>query len=262
MKSFKNKLIAVTRPLERSREAVQIIEDYDGKAFVAPTLELQISSSQSLIKLCERVVELDWLVFTSPTSILSLFKHCTNLKDNLNPDCRIAVIGPRTGNYLLEYGLKADIVPDDYTAEGLLEVFQNIDIKYKLIGIPRTFAARDTLPMGLEDMGAEVLLAEAYKSGLPKDKKKVYQLIKSVINREVDAVTFTSTLTAQNLFEIVKKEELDDFLEPLKNGEVLVAVIGPVTAKPLEERGIPIIIPDKYTVKAMLNRLRDEFSNE
>jgi uroporphyrinogen-III synthase len=60
----------------------------------------------------------------------------------------------------------------------------------------------------------------------------------------------------------VKKEELDDFLEPLKNGEVLVAVIGPVTAKPLEERGIPIIIPDEYTVKAMLNRLREEFSNE
>ena len=30
-------------------------------------------------------------------------------------------------------------------------------------------------------MGAEVLLAEAYKSGLPKDREKVYQLIKSVI---------------------------------------------------------------------------------
>ncbi len=259
MKSFKNKLIAVTRPLERSEEAVQIIEDYDGEALVVPTLELQISSSQSLIKLCERISELDWLVFTSPTSILSLFKHCTHLKDKLNPNCRIAVIGPRTGNYLQEYGLEADIIPDNYTAEGLLEVFQNINIKYKMIGIPRTFAARDTLPKGLEDMGAEVLLAEAYKSGLPKDRKKVYQLIKSVINREVDAVTFTSTLTAKNLFEMVNKEELNDFLEPLKDGEVLVAAIGPVTAKPLKEKGIPTIIPDEYTVKAMLNKLRDEF---
>ncbi|MGA2676801.1 MAG: uroporphyrinogen-III synthase [Methanobacterium sp.] len=259
MKNFKNKLIAVTRPLERSAEAVQIIEDYDGEALVVPTLELQISSSQSLIKLCERINELDWLVFTSPTSILSLFKHCTPLKDKLNPNCRIAVIGPRTGNYLQEYGLEADIIPDNYTAEGLLEVFQNIDLKYKLIGIPRTFAARDTLPKGLEDMGAEVLLAEAYKSGLPKDKKRIYKLIKSVINREVDAVTFTSTLTAQNLFEMVKKEELNDFLEPLKDGEILVAAIGPVTAKPLKEKGIPTIIPDEYTVKAMLNKLRDEF---
>ena len=31
MKSFKSKLIALTRPLERSDEAVKIIEDYMGK---------------------------------------------------------------------------------------------------------------------------------------------------------------------------------------------------------------------------------------
>ncbi len=257
MKTFKNKVIAVTRPLERSDEAVKLIEAYDGEAFVAPTLELQISSSQSLIKLCENAGELDWLIFTSPTSILSLFKHCPDLKDKLNSNCRIAVIGPRTGNYLEEYGLKADIIPDKYTAEGLLAIFEDINIKDKFIGIPRTFAARDVLPIGLEDMGADVLLAEAYKSGLPKDKRKVHQLIKKVINREVDAITFTSTLTAQNLFEMVKEEELNDFLQPLMNGEVLVAAIGPVTAKILEDKGLPTIIPDEYTVEAMLNKLRD-----
>ena len=257
MKTFKNKVIAVTRPLERSDEAVKLIEAYDGEAFVAPTLELQISSSQSLIKLCEMAGELDWLIFTSPTSILSLFKLCHDLKDKLNSDCRIAVIGPRTGNYLEEYGLKADIIPDKYTAEGLLAIFEDINIKDKFIGIPRTFAARDVLPIGLEDMGADVLLAEAYKSGLPKDKRKVHQLIKKVINREVDAVTFTSTLTAQNLFEMVKEEELNDFMQPLKDSEVLVAAIGPVTAKILEEKGLPTMIPDEYTVKAMLNKLRD-----
>ncbi len=258
MKTFKGKVIALTRPLERSGEAVKIIENYSGEAFVAPTLELQISNSQSLIKLCEKTGELDWLIFTSPTSILSLFKHCPDLKVKLNSNCNIAVIGPRTGNYLEEYGLKPDLIPDKYTAEGLLEIFMDIDIEGKFIGIPRTFAARDVLPMGLEDMGAEVLLAEAYKSGLPKDKGKVHQLIKKVIKREVDAITFTSTLTAANLFEMVKEEELDDFLQPLMNGEVLVAAIGPVTAKILDEKGLPTIIPDEYTVKAMLDKLRAE----
>jgi uroporphyrinogen-III synthase len=58
---------------------------------------------------------------------------------------------------------------------------------------------------------------------------------------------------------MVNKEESNDFLEPLKDGAVLVAAIGPVTAKPLKEKGIPTIIPDEYTVKAMLNKLRDEF---
>ena len=50
-------------------------------------------------------------------------------------------------------------------------------------------------------------------------------------------MTFTSTLTAENLFEMVNKEELNDFLEPLKDGEVLVAAIGPVTAKTIKREG-------------------------
>lgn len=260
MKDFKGKIIAITRPIERSQEAIRIIEEYGGNVLVAPTLELRISNTQSLIELCERANELDWLIFTSPTAVLSLFKHCKDLKDRLNPNCRIAVIGPRTGEYLKEQGLIADLVPDDYTAEGLLEVFQQFDIKNKNIGLPRTMAAREVLPNGLMDRGAFVFLADAYKSALPEDRSMVDQLIKAVINRKIDAVTFTSTLTAINLFEMIREEDKEEFLEPLRNGEVLVAAIGPVTAKALEEQGINTIIPEEYTVKAMLDKLREEIN--
>lgn len=258
MKDFKGKKIAITRPIERSQEAVRIIEDYGGEALVAPTLELRITNTQPLKELCKKADQLDWLIFTSPTAILSLFKHCKNLKERLNPKCRIAVIGPRTGNYLAEYGLKADLIPDDYTAEGLLDVFKDIDFRNKIIGLPRTLAARDVLPEGLENRGAHVFLVEAYKSDQPQDRSKVNKLIKDIINREVDAVTFTSTLTADNLFNMVKKEDKEKLLDPLRDGEVLVAAIGPVTAKALKKYDIPTIIPDEYTVKAMLNRLKDE----
>jgi uroporphyrinogen-III synthase len=260
MKDFKDKIIAITRPAERSPEAVQLVEKYGGTALVAPTLELQISSSESLLKLCKMAGELDWLIFTSPTSILSLFKHCKNLKDKLNPHCRIAVIGPRTGNYLRENGLKAEVVPKDYTAEGLLDVFKEINIQKKNIGIPRTLAARNVLPEGLKEMGALVFVAEAYKSALPRDKDKVNKLIAGIINREIDAVTFTSTLTVKNLFEMVKDEDMEKFLEPLRKGDVLVAAIGPVTGKTLEEHGIKVITPAEYTVEAMMEKLRDETS--
>lgn len=256
--TFKDKVIAITRPVERSHEAVEIIENWGGKALIAPTLELQILNSQSLIKLCEMVYKLDWLIFTSPTAILSLFKHCKDLKKRMNPNCKTAVIGPRTGNYLSEYGLEADIIPTDYTAEGLLEAFEEVDIKNQYIGIPRTLAARDVLPQGLKDRGAQVFMAEAYHSDLPQDKKKVKKLIQKIINREVDAVTFTSTLTVKNLLQMLNKKDRDKFMEPLRNREVLVAAIGPVTGKALEEENIPFITPEEYTVKAMLKKLRNE----
>ncbi len=252
---FDGKIIGVTRPEERVDAAIAIIEEHGGKALVAPTLELQISNTHSLIKLCQMAGELDWLIFTSPTGIISLFKHCKDLKERLSHDCKIAVIGPRTENYLEKKGLEADLVPESYTAEGLLDIFNNIDLENKKIGIPRTLAARDALPNGLMNMGADVFIAEAYRSGLPKDKTRVNNLINSIINEKIDALTFTSTLTVKNLFEMLEGDEKQKVLDVLKNGKVTVAAIGPITAIPLQELGINVLIPKKYTVKSMLEIL-------
>jgi len=255
---FEGKVIGITRPAERVDEAVSIIEEHGGRALIAPTLELKVSNTQSLVDLCKMAGKLDWLILTSPTAIISIFKHCKDLKKKLNPNCKISVIGPRTEKFLIEQGLKADMVPDDYTAEGLLDIFRGLKLHDKKIGLPRTLAARDALPGGLKKMGADVIIAEAYRSELPENKDKVEHLITSIINREVDAVTFTSTLTVINLFKMVNSEEKEDMLKVLRNGEVVVAAIGPVTAKPLEKEDIPVLIPDEYTVKAMLEILINE----
>jgi uroporphyrinogen-III synthase len=154
--------------------------------------------------------------------------------------------------------LEADIIPEDYTAEGLLEIFEDIDVENQNIGLPRTLAARDMLPEGLKNKGANVFLVEAYKSDLPQDRSKVNEMVQAIINREVDAVTFTSTLTASNLFEMADGKDKERLLEPLLSGEVLVAAIGPVTARALEKYGITTITPDEYTVKAMLDKLMEK----
>ena len=74
---------------------------------------------------------------------------------------------------------------------------------------------------------------------------------------KIDAVTFTSTLTVNNLFKMANDKEMDDMLEVLRNGKVIVGAIGPVTAQPLKNEGIPVLIPEEYTVKAMLEKLMD-----
>lgn len=258
---FYGRVIGVTRPAERASEAVHIIEEHGGTAILAPTLELQISNSQELVDMCKMAEELDWLIFTSPTAIISLFKHCKNLKDRLSSDCRVAVIGPRTEKFLAEHGLEANLVPDDYTAEGLLDSFKGLDLHNKNIGIPKTMAARETLPEGLIKMGANVIVAEAYRSGLPENKDNVNTLINGIIARKVDAVTFTSTLTVQNLFKMAEGKRKEELINALRNGDVVTVAIGPVTAKPLIEEKIPVLIPGEYTVKAMLELLMGKFNS-
>lgn len=254
---FEGKVIGITRPAERVTEAVKIIEEHGGNALVAPTLELQISNSQSLVDLCKMSETLDWLIFTSPTAIISLFKHCNNLKKRLNPNCQIAVIGPRTEKFLQEYGIESDLVPNNYTAEGLLDVFSGFEIRNKKIGIPRTASARDKLPDVLKSRGAQVHIAEAYSSKLPVNSELVKKLINDIIKGKIDAVTFTSTLTVKNLFKMANDKEKEEMLEVLRKGDVIVSAIGPVTAQPLKNAGIPVLIPEEYTVKAMLEKLMD-----
>ena len=259
MKGFEGKIIGITRPVERSQAAVEIVTKYGGIPLVVPTLELESFASASLLDLCQRASELDWIIFTSPASLESLFKYCPDFREKLNPQCQVAVIGPRTERVLNDYGINAHIVPENYTAEGLLEEFQDIDLDKKRIGVPRTFKARDVLPEGLKKMGATVYLAEAYKSTKPKDTSKVQLLVEDIIQGKVDAVTFTSPLTVTNLFEIAGDKE-EELIDSFKEGKVLVAAIGPITQKPLDERGIKSIIPSKYTVKAMLMQLKEQMS--
>lgn len=259
MKGFEGKIIGITRPVERSQAAVEIVTQHGGIPLVVPTLELESFASESLLDLFQRASELDWIIFTSPASLESLFKYCPNFREKLNPQCQVAVIGPRTERVLNDYGITAHIVPENYTAEGLLEEFRDIDLDKKRIGVPRTFKARDVLPEGLKKMGATVYLAEAYKSTKPKDTSKVQLLVEDIIQEKVDAVTFTSPLTVTNLFEIAGDKE-EELIDSFKEGKVLVAAIGPITQKPLDERGIKSIIPLKYTVKAMLMQLKEEMS--
>ncbi|EKQ50635.1 MAG: uroporphyrinogen-III synthase [Methanobacterium sp. Maddingley MBC34] len=260
MNGFEGKVIGITRPRERSQAAVDIVQEHGGIPLVVPTLELAAFASDSLMDLCQRAGELDWIIFTSPASLESLFKYCQDFREKLNPRCQVAVIGPRTERVLNDYGIRADVVPEDYTAEGLLEEFHRINLDKKKVGVPRTFKARDVLPEGLKNRGATVYLAEAYKSTKPHDTSRVQLMVDEIIQGKVDAMTFTSPLTVTNLFEIAgdKKENL---INSFKEGTVLAAAIGPITQKPLEEMGITSIIPSKYTVKAMLMQLKEEMSH-
>ena len=250
-------VVAITRPKDRAKKACEIVEKLGGEAILAPTLDLKPVNTESLKDLVSRMDELDWIVFTSPTTIVSLNQFYPDFIESL--DCNLAVIGNKTGKLAEENGLKVDLVPEDFTAEGLLEEFKKRGITDKTIGIPRTASARPTLPEGLEELGNRVILAEAYKSLFPMNDEKVKELILKIENHEIDAITFTSPLTVENFFEISDdKEKLAEML----NENLLTVCIGPITAKVLEKYNIAHIYPDTYTVQDMMELLFKHLQGE
>ncbi|MDR1819682.1 MAG: uroporphyrinogen-III synthase [Methanobrevibacter sp.] len=250
----KEKIIAITRPFDRSEEACEIIKSFKAKPFVAPTLELEMVNSKTLKNLMDNLNKLDWLIFTSPTSIKSIFNFYPDFKDKLSNKTKIAAIGSKTAEILSDYGLDIDLIPEDYTSEGLIESFKKLDIKNKFIGIPRTLDARLILPVELKKLGTDVLIAETYKSVLPLDTVRIEILISKILNDEIDAIIFTSPLTVKNLFKVSVDDQVDELINKLSTS-VLTVSIGPITHKALEEFDVYSIYPDKYTVKDMLELL-------
>lgn len=250
---MKNPIVAITRPIDRAKKACEIVEELGGTPFLAPTLDLQPINSESLKEFVRIKDSFDWIVFTSPTTIDSFNTFYPDFFNNLN--CKIAVIGNKTGSIIKKHGVNVDLMPEDFTAEGLVEEFKNQKISNKTIGIPRTVSARNTLPDGLRKLNNEVVLAEAYKSLFPMDDERVEDLIKKIENKEIDAITFTSPLTVHNLFKIAKDQ---NHLSELLNDNLLTVSIGPITGNVLNEYNVRNIYPDTYTVPDMMELLFNE----
>lgn len=250
---FNNKKVVVTRPVERSESLAKIIRQHNGQPLIVPTLELQLVKSKELLYVTENIDEFDWIVFTSPAGVKSFF----SVYEGDSIPSKIAVIGVKTEEVLNEYNQTPDLIPEDFTAEGLLEAFSSIDLSGKKIALPRTLSARDVLPKGLENYGAEVIIAEAYTSSIPEDKSKIIELMEDIFDEEVDIITFTSPLTVHNLLEVIKSEKperYDEFLNKLRT-DVIIASIGPITGKALKQYDLPAIEANRYTVKDMIDTL-------
>ena len=247
---MKRPIVAITRPADRAKKACEIVEKLGGSTILAPTLDLQPVNTDSLKNLVENKKSFDWIVFTSPTTIDSLNLFYPDFFNDL--DCKIAVIGNKTGSILKKQSINVDLMPDDFTAEGLVEEFEKHNIQNQKIGIPRTLSARDTLPKGLEKLKNEVFIAEAYKSLFPMDNKSVEKLIDKIENEKIDAITFTSPLTVHNFFKIAyDKNKLANLL----SDKLLTVAIGPITGKVLDEYTVKHIYPDTYTVPDMMELL-------
>lgn len=251
--NFNQKKVVITRPKERAEALADIIREKNGQPIIIPTLELKLIESPELKQIIKDIDTYDWIIFTSPAGVKSFFKLYGDKP--LNP--KIAVIGIKTEEELREHNNTADIIPEKFTAEGLLEVFSQYDLKGSKIALPRTLSARKILPEMLEKFGADVHVAEAYKSDIPQVTDKIVELIDDIIQQKIDIITFTSPLTVINLFEVArynKPESYDELIDALKN-KITVASIGPITGAVLRDENIDVIEPKRYTVRDMINEV-------
>jgi uroporphyrinogen III methyltransferase/synthase len=256
-KALYGKRIVVTRARAQAESLVRRIEEAGGEVVEFPTIEIQPPEEFSAFDAALAKIETyDWLIFTSVNSVepfLARLERQSKSTATLEA-IRIGAIGPETARRLEESGLRVTLVPMRYQAEGILDAVAPESVRGKRVLIPRAAEAREILPETLRERGAAVDVVIAYRTVLPAVDPA--PLAECFGRREIDAVTFTSSSTVRNFARLFGERELGAIV-----GASLIACIGPITARTVEELGGRAnIVAQEFTIAGLVRTMAEYFT--
>ncbi len=254
------KRVVLTRPQEQAREFSQLLTAYGAEPVEVPTIQIVPPASwQAIDDAMTRLSTYQWLIFTSVNGVRPFMDrlHAAGKDARALANLRLCAIGPRTAQELGTYGLIPDVIPTEFQAEGVIAALAHVGIRGSRILIPRAEVAREILPHQLRELGATVEVIPVYRTIAPA--VDVASLTQQLQDGQVAVVTFTSSSTVRNFMELFGGR---DRVRPLLAG-VVVACIGPITARTAEEYGVTVtVMPAENTVPALAEAIVKHFREE
>jgi uroporphyrinogen III methyltransferase/synthase len=246
--------VAVTRARVQASELMRRLGELGARVVQAPVIRTRGLPGPALDP-----TPYDLICLTSPTGVEFLFER---LDDGTHPPGdaralagrRVAAIGPGTARALAERGIVADVVPERFVAESLVEALADMDVSRALVA--RASRARDVLPDALRARGAQVDVLELYETvAEPLSQSALAQA------READYITFTSSSTVDFFLEAAdageggeEASEDNGMGGPLSSARIVS--IGPVTSTTLREHGFePHVEAQRHDVEGLVDAL-------
>lgn len=232
----------VTRPAEQSASFVQLLTNYGAIPVLLPLIK--IIPAKNTEEINQKIAVLHFyqhIIFTSSNAIKYFFHFC---KQTLPAHIKIACVGKKTSDCLKEFGYNTHFVPENYTAESLLD---NIIVgENEKILIPQSSLSDDFLYNGLKKKKCLVEKIVVYEN-VPNLYNQ--ESIEKIFSKKIDFITFTSGSTVNNFIMLVKKYHIN-------YTESKVVCIGPETKLAAEENGITVhAIAFPHTTEGLLQAI-------
>ncbi|HEY1535755.1 MAG TPA: uroporphyrinogen-III C-methyltransferase [Polyangiaceae bacterium] len=248
------KSLLVPRPAEQGRVTAAAIRARGANARLLPAIEIREPADPA--PLARAIAELrsyEWVLFTSANGVL----HFTSALSRAGLDARafgnarIGAIGPKTASALAGFGLRADVVAEEFVGEGLARAVLSQGVPKRVL-LARALVARDALPELLREAGSQVDVVPVYET-VSADSGEA--LRGHFERREIDVALFTSSSTVNAVVDT-----LGSGAAQILSG-VTIASIGPITSQTLAERGIRVDSEaTTFTVDGLLDALERHFS--
>lgn len=173
---------------------------------------------------------------------------------------RLLVRGPKAHGAAITAGLDVEWNASTATTAEMLDKLCELAspgdrVAVQIDGDPN----RSFVPV-LVERGFDVVPVPVYRWSLPDDPSRAKALIRAVVERRVDLLTFTARPAAENFIKIAEELDLLDEVRRAIADEMLVVCIGNVCAEGVVGLCDDPIIPERFRLGAMVMTITNELA--
>lgn len=246
--------VLVTRPVGQPDPQAARLEALGVEVLVAPSIA--IAPPESWAPLDDAVAGIDryrLVALASGNAVGALFERLARkgLDARALAGKVVAAVGDKTAAALASHGVRADVVANEATAEGLAATLAEPrwakEVQHGPALLPRAAEGREALAEALRARGVFVDAPPAYRAiATPPER---LQWVGELLQRgALDAVSFGSPKSAAALLAALP--------DPKRLGKLLVAAIGRTTADALKKLGVRVdVMPPKPSFELLADAL-------
>lgn len=238
------KRVFVARARTQSGKLSAALREAGAVAVEVPAIRIGPPSSyDDLDNALSEMGSYDWVVFTSANAVSATW---TRLDRDARAfgGCSVAAVGPATAEALAQRGIRADLVPETFSAQALGEAIGGPDASGRQVLIPAAEDAPPDLRQTLALNGWEVTSAPAYRTVI--DTEGASEGARE-LEAGVDAICFTSGSTVTSFIELWGKPPKD----------AAIVCIGPKTSEEAQSAGLHVdAVADEATISSLVEAVR------
>ncbi|HYP54745.1 MAG TPA: uroporphyrinogen-III C-methyltransferase [Solirubrobacterales bacterium] len=239
------KRVVVTRARAQASGLAATLRALGAEAVELPAIRIEPRiESEEVRRAVERIGDYALVCLTSPNGVRLLFEalRAGGRDARALAGATVAAIGPGTARALAEHGIAADVVPERFVAEALVEALATVEVEGRRVLVARAAEARDVLPDALRERGSEVDVVALYETVREQPDEDAVEAAQGA-----DYVTFTSSSTVRNLTEALGGR----FPRAAR-----VVSIGPITSETARVAGLEVDVEaERHDVDGLIEAL-------
>lgn len=251
-KPLHGKNIVVTRSRKQNSSMVEHLRELGANPIEFPTIKIKKLENTKLINEIKNIEKYNYIIFTSENGVEIFFNELYNMGYDSRwfKDSKIVSIGKSTTEKLKQFGIIADIMPKTYKQEELYELLKDKVKKDDNILLPRSEKGRKFI---VEELNKISNVCEIHTYTTVVDDSEKGNLVEKLKDKNVDYITFTSSSTVKNFFEILDEKD-KELLENVK-----LISIGPITSSTIDEFGFKVYKEAKeYTIDGIVDTILND----